>query len=509
MKGRYVIPGLIDGHIHIESSMLLPHNFGMAVIRWGTTTVVTDPHEIANVLGMDGIRLMQASAELGPIDVRIMVPSSVPATDMETSGAEITTKDIEKLLKENGVTGLAEMMHFPGVVSGQQNELDKIEAAYGKPIDGHSPGLTGKDLNAYIASGIMSDHECTTAQEAYEKLSAGMHIMIREGSTAKNLETLLPVVNEKNAMRFMLVTDDVHPDTLLTGHLNNSLKKAIKLGLDPITAIRMATLNPAVYFGLRNLGAVAPGYQADIVVLDDLVSFLPYRVYKKGELAAEKGKLVKDLPTENFPVMTSMNAVLTEKPFQIKARKDKARVIEVIPGQIITRKVINNIKLENGFVVSDPENDILKVAVIERHTGSGNISIGLVKGFNLTGGALASSVAHDSHNIIVVGANDTDMERAVIEVISMGGGLAVAEEGKIVASLALPVAGLMSDSNLEYVVNLIHELNDAAFRLGCKLGEPFMMMSFLSLPVVPELRITDKGLVDVNKFKFVPLFGED
>ncbi len=509
LQGRYAAPGFIDGHVHIESSMLLPHNFGRVVIKWGTTTVVTDPHEIANVLGFDGIRLMQASAELGPVEVKITVPSCVPATEMETAGAVLGTAEIKKLLPEKDIIGLAEMMNFPAVINGLPEALEKIRAAAGRPVDGHAPGLTGHGLNAYIAAGIMSDHECTTVDEAREKLNAGMYIMIREGSTAKNLKALLPAVNPRNTGRFMIVTDDVHPDDLLTGHLNLALKKAVELGLDPLSAVRMVTINPAVYFGLRNLGAVAPGYQADLVIMDDLTEFKPFRVYKKGELVAQAGKPAKDWPLENFPVMTKMNVSLPAEPFSIKARSAKVRAIRIIQGQIITREEIAGPKIEDGYAVSDTANDMLKAAVVERYTGSGNIGLGFVRGFGLLRGALASSVAHDSHNIIAVGADDGDMEAAVREIINMGGGLAVAGGGRVRARLPLPVAGLMSVDDAQTVAIQIEELKRAAGELGCKLAEPFMAMSFLSLPVIPDLKITDKGLVDVNRFIFTPLFKED
>ncbi|PKM81836.1 MAG: adenine deaminase [Firmicutes bacterium HGW-Firmicutes-14] len=509
LEGRYAAPGFIDSHIHIESSMLLPHNFGRVVIRWGTTTVVTDPHEIANVLGIDGIRLMQASAELGPVDVRIMVPSCVPATDMETAGAQLGAAEIERLLKETGIIGLAEMMNFPGVVNRFPDVLEKIRAAWGRPIDGHAPGLVGKDLNTYVAAGISSDHECTSLEEACAKLRAGMYIMIREGSTAKNLETLLPAVNERNASRFMLVTDDANPEDLLHGHLNLTLKKAVALGLDPVTALRMVTINPAQYFGFRTAGALGPGYQADVVVLDDLTEFKPYRVYKKGTVVAREGIPVKDWPLKNFPVMTSMNVTLPEEPFKIKARKDNVKVIGIIPGQIVTRNLSETPKIIDGNAVSDIDKDLLKVAVVERHTGSGNVGLGFVHGFGLKKGALASSVAHDSHNIIVVGTDDHDMEKAVQEIINMGGGLTVVGEGRVLARLPLPVAGLMSADEVNTVLKGINELKKEARALGCILDEPFMALSFLSLPVIPDLKLTDKGLVDVGKFKFVPLFGKD
>ena len=509
LEGRYLTPGFIDGHIHIESSMLLPHNFGSTVLRWGTTTVVSDPHEIANVLGLDGITLMKASAALTPLDILFMAPSCVPATGMETAGANLGPSDVREMLEQEGLAGLAEVMNFPGVVAGSPEVLEKILAARGRPVDGHAPGLTGMALNAYAAAGVQSDHECTTADEALEKLAAGMHIMIREGSTAKNLEALLPTVSQVNWPGFMLVTDDAHPDELLTGHLNTTLRKAVQLGMDPVTAVRLVTINPARYFNLRGMGAIAPGYQADLVAVDDLTQFKPYLVLKKGIIKVQAGVPAEEPPAENFPVMTSMNVNLPEKPFQIKAAGQRVKCIGLVPGQIVTRKLSACPKFINGFAEPDIEQDILKIAVVERHQGSGNIGLGFVRGFGLTSGALASSVAHDSHNIIVIGTNDRDMERALQEIINMGGGLAVVA-GEQVSGISLPVAGLMSDGSAAEVAAALQGLKTAAAQqLGCPLADPFMALSFMSLPVIPELKITDQGLVDVNAFQFTPLFEED
>ncbi len=506
LAGSYVTPGFIDGHIHIESSMLLPHNFGRAVIVWGTTTVVTDPHEITNVLGTDGIKLMQASAQLGPIDVEMMIPSCVPATSMETSGARLEAGDIQELFHQGGFRGLAEMMNFPGVISGVPEVMDKLRSASGSIIDGHSPGLTGRELNTYIAAGTGSDHECITAAEAMEKMGLGMYIMIREGSTAKNMAALLPAVNTLNYARFMLVTDDAHAADLLRGHINLLLKKAVAAGLDPVTALRMVTLNPAEYFRLEKQGAVAPGYRADLVVLDSLTDFYPLMVFKDGLLAAENGQPASPWPGVNFPVMTAMDVKLEDNPFKIRAEGDQVRVIGLVPGQLFTGSLTKSPLVVDGYAVSDTLNDILKIAVIERHQGSGNVGLGFVQGLGLQRGAIASSVAHDSHNIIVVGCNDADMEAAAREVINFGGGMAVASEGRVTAGLPLPVAGLMADGDAREVSLKISELKKAASNLGCSLDEPFMAMSFLALPVIPELKITDKGLVDVNKFDFVSLF---
>ena len=509
LQGRYLTPGFIDGHIHIESSMLLPHNFGRTVIRWGTTTVICDPHEIANVLGMEGIALMKASADLSPLDIIFMAPSCVPATDMETSGTHLGPGDIRTMIEDQGLAGLAEVMNFPGVIAGSPEVLEKILAAHGRTVDGHAPGLTGKALNAYVAAGVQSDHECTTAGEALEKLAAGMHIMIREGSTAKNLEALLPVVSQGNWPGFMLVTDDIHPDELVFGHLNTTLRKAVRLGMDPVTAVRLVTINPARYFNLRRLGAIAPGYQADLVAVDDLKQFNPYLVLKKGIIIAQAGALVIEPPKENFPVVTTMNVKLRENPFQIKAAGSRVKCIGLVWGQIVTTKMSVSPRIVNDFAVQDIERDLLKIAVVERHHGTGNIGLGFVNGFGLNGGALASSVAHDSHNIIVVGTNDRDMEKAAQEIINMGGGMAVVDGEQLIAGISLPVAGLMSDCSAGEVASTLQGLKKAAADLGCKLTDPFMVMSFISLPVIPELKITDKGLVDVNTFEFTSLFEED
>ncbi len=506
LAGSFVTPGFIDGHIHIESSLLLPHNFARAVVVWGTTTVVTDPHEITNVLGTDGIRLMQSSSELGPVNIEMMVPSCVPATEMETSGARLGADDIEGLFQTGDFRGLAEMMNFPGVVYGDSGVIKKLSRASGTIIDGHSPGLTGRELNTYIAAGIKSDHECTTVTEALEKLGLGMFIMIREGSTAKNMEALLPAVNSKNFSRFMLVTDDAHAEDLLCGHINLLLRKAVASGLDAVTALRMVTLNPASYFRLDGYGAVAPGYRADMVVIDSLTEFNPLMVFKDGRLVAQNGQPAAPWPPVSFPVMTSMDVKLPDKLFLIKAESKQARVIGINPGQLFTDSLIRSPGVADGYAVSDTVDDILKIAVVERHRGTGNIGVGFVHGFGLKRGAIASSVAHDSHNIIVIGTTDTDMEAAVREVIKFGGGLAAASDGRILAGLPLPVGGLMAEGDAREVAQKYAGLKKAAKELGCSLDEPFMAMSFLALPVIPEIKITDKGLVDVKKFGFVPLF---
>ena len=518
LKGRFLMPGFIDAHVHIESSMVGVGEYARAVLPHGVTTIVTDFHEIANVMGIKGIHLMRAGGgplakgiESIPLNLFVMLPSCVPATPLETAGAEIRADDLKDLMQEQWVAGLGEMMNFPGVLYGDPEVLKKIEMAQGKRIDGHAPGLSGKELSAYIAAGISSDHECTRRDEAEEKLRLGMYIMIREGSTAKNLEELIHIVTPRNARRCMLVTDDCHPADLITeGGVDHCVRKAIQLGLDPIIAIQMATINPARYFPLPGIGVIAPGYQADLVVIEDLREFKINQVFKAGRLVAEKGKILAGIIDENKAKAENTFNVprISAAHFRIKAQGSKTKVIEIIPQQIITKKTVQTVKTKEGWAVADLGQDILKIAVVERHQGTGNIGLGFVKGFGLRDGAIASSVAHDSHNIVVIGANDADMAQAVQGVVEMHGGLIAVTEGKTLASLALPIGGLMSDQSIEEVRNGLNRLQQTVKEMGCKLEEPFMALSFLALPVIPELKITDKGLVDVTQFKIVPLFGD-
>lgn len=509
LRGMLVTPSFIDGHVHIESSMVSPPEYARLVVPNGTGSVICDPHEIANVLGVTGIQYMLATTEKLPLNVYVMAPSSVPATDMETSGAVIGPAEIKSLLAHDRVLGLAEMMNYPGVVQGRPEVLEKLELAINHKVlvDGHAPGLTGKQLYAYIGAGIRSEHEVTTVKEAVEKLRAGMFLMIRHGSTAKNLADLLPVITEQNSRRCMFVSDDLHTKDLLEqGHMNYILRRAVNYGLDPVTAIRMVTINPAEYFGLRHLGAVAPGYRADLVVLENLESFRPYYVFSKGQLVAEKGKYLQEGQPDELPAVLVMNVNLSSEPFKIRARGEKARVIEVIPGQIVSGRNSLPVKEENGEIRADTARDILKIAVVERYQGTGRVGVGLVRGFGLKAGALASTVAHDSHNIVVVGTSDEDMELAVNKLIATGGGQVVVESGGVKAILPLPIAGLMSDLTATEVAARVKDLHEAAKNLGCKLQAPFMTMAFLALPVIPDLKITDKGLVDVKSFNMVDLF---
>jgi len=513
VKGDFLCPGLIDGHVHIESSMVTIPEFARSVLPNGTTSVVIDPHEIANVLGQEGIRFMVESAKGIPLNIFMMVPSCVPATHMETSGATLKAADLKPLLKKTWAIGLAEMMNFPGVIFRDPEVLRKIEMAEGKRIDGHAPMLSGKGLYAYLTAGIRSDHECTTPKEAKEKLKNGMRIMIREGTTARNLRSLIPLVHPKNSRYFFFVTDDRHPKELLEeGHIDSMVRQAVRWGLDPILAIQMATLNAAEYFRLDDLGAIAPGYRADIISFDHLGRFQIKRVFKDGKLAAENGNMLsRPIHRKKGPKHSGSVRVKPFKKDALLLRSDQslAKVIQLIPDQIVTKKAMQRVLLKDGVAHPNVKEDILKIAVVERHKATGNIGIGFVQGFGLKKGAIGSSVAHDSHNIVLVGTNDADMLKAVEVIQTMKGGLAAVSDGKVLASLPLPIAGLMSETSVAEVNAQLEAVQRAAKNMGCKIPDPFMTLSFLSLPVIPELKLTDKGLVDVNQFKFVPLFGEN
>lgn len=511
LKGKFLCPGFIDGHVHIESSMVEVAEFARTVVPLGTTTVIIDPHEIANVLGSDGILFMLKSSKYNPLNVYMMLPSCVPSTDLETAGSELKALDLYPFLSDKWVLGLGEVMNYPAVLKADEDVMDKIKIVSGKRIDGHAPGVSGKDLAAYVATGIRSDHESTTVEEAREKLRMGMWVMLREGSTTRNLRDLLPLVAEENVDRFFFVTDDRNPrDLLAEGHINYMVKLAVESGLKPALVIRMATLNAAQYFQLDQLGAVAPGYIADLVVLKDFKSCQVCQVFKNGKLVAEDGKpLYEPPPQRKFTLRSTINTHwLEEKHFQIPARGRTANVIGLIPGQITTKHLHLKVKAEDGLVVADTKRDLLKLAVIERHEASGNVGLGLVKGFGLKKGALASSVAHDSHNLIILGTNDRDMMEAAIQIIRMKGGLTVVSDGKVVDSLPLPIAGLMSEESITGVKTKLDDLHRAALKLGCRVKDPLSALSFLSLPVVPALKLTDRGLVDVEKFKLIGLFEE-
>jgi len=514
LQGNYLAPGLIDGHTHIESSMLHPARYAQAVVPRGTLTVVTDLHEIANVCGLKGIKFVIDWAQKLPLDMLFMAPSCVPATTLETSGAQIGTEEVKGLLTSPNVIGLGEVMNFPGVLSGDEKVLNKIIASQGSVIDGHAPGLRGKELNAYIAAGIFSDHECTTLKEGKEKLERGMYLMIREGSSEKNLDALLPLVTDNTYKRCFFVVDDRScSDLLHEGDIDWVLREAISKGLEPIRALQMATINTAEYFRLYDRGAIAPGYLANLVTITDLSKLEIDMVFYKGKLVARQGRLLFSLPqlkTNSYQLTANTVRIkpLTIELLSLRAKRSNLTeetfpIIEIVPGQIATKKRVEKVKVVDGMIVPDLEKDILKLVVVERHKASGNIGLGLVKGFGLKQGALASSVAHDSHNIIAVGANDFDILKAIEEIERSQGGLVACANHKVLASLPLPIAGLLSPEPLVVVVAQFEKLEKAAASLGNLPPAPFSILSFLALPVIPELRLTDLGLVDVVAFKLI------
>lgn len=502
VSGKLVLPGFIDAHIHLESSMVTPAEFAKAVVAHGTTTVITDPHEITNVMGIDGVEYMIQASQNLPIDVHFMMPSCVPATEIDESGAELDCKDIDLYLDNKKVLGLAEMMNYVGVINGDKNVLSKIvtSQAHHKKIDGHAPELSGNDLNAYIAAGVYSDHECSTFENALEKLRKGQFIMIREGTAAHNLKALMPLLTQQYYSRCMFATDDKHPsDLLYGGHIDYIVKQALKNGADPIVALKTATHHAARYFLLNNKGAIASGYLADIVVVDNLEDFNVETVFKCG-------KLVFDGEVKDFSAPT-VDEKLAEKCFDTfhldsvtpsSFKVDgKLGLIGLVGGELLTRNLGTADKI-------DVENDILKIACIERHKGTNHIGVGYVKGYSLKSGAVATSVAHDSHNIITVGCNDDDIAVAVNAIKDSKGGIAVVEKGKIKALLELPIAGLMSDEPLTTVNEKLENAKLSAYELGAdKSIDPFMTLSFLSLPVIPSLRITTKGVFDAENWKML------
>ena len=517
LEGKYLCPGFIDGHIHIESTMMIPPSLAEAVLPHGTTAVVTDPHEIANVCGVDGIKYMLEMSENIPLRVFVMIPSCVPATCFDESGAVLNAEDIEDLYKEERVLGLAEMMNYPGVIYNDAPTMDKVNACVkkGKPVDGHAPLLSGKDLDKYISAGINSDHECSTAEEAVEKLSKGQWIMIRQGSAAKNLEKLLPLFENPYYQRCVLATDDRNPaDIISEGHIDNIVRLAIKEGKDPVRAIKMATLNPALCFGIRRMGAIACGYKADMLVLNDLESIDIKDVYSNGIKIVNDGQLsVFEFPrAEDVITGSVLNSFhmpdLTREDFIIEKKGSKCRVIEVIPGEILTNELITNIDFDNNNGI-DTDKDILKLAVIERHKNTGHKGVGFIKGIGIKNGALAGSVSHDSHNLIVIGSSEEDMAVAANHIKKIGGGLCVVSEGRVISEVRLPVAGLMSTESAEVIARANVDLRENAARIGINEGiEPFMNMAFVSLSVIPTLKMTTQGLVNVDDFKRVDLFAD-
>jgi adenine deaminase len=513
LQDRYVCPGFIDAHVHVESSLVCPREFARAVVPCGVTTIVSNPHEIANVLGVEGVRFMMRDARYAPLDHLFTIPSSVPATSLATSGARLTSEDIGMLLREPGMVGLGEVMNYTGVVSGDRRILGEIGMCRGFPIDGHCPGLSGRELNAYAATGIASEHECTTVEEAREKLRKGMKIFIREGSVARNLKTLLPLVTSYNERWLCFCTDDRRlSDLMEEGSIDHLVRMAIAGGVPPIMAIRMATLNPAEHFRLYDRGVIAPGRRADLTVFRDLNDPRPELVYYSGVAAARDGTMVTSGPAaaggmDEAKIRDTIHVDWSGVDFRIPAEGKRIRVIGIVRDQLITESVIMEPLIKNGYAESDPARDLLKIAVIERHRASGRVGIGFVRGVGLKRGAMAGTVAHDHHNIIVIGADDLSMKTAVEAAAVAGGGQAVADGSTILALLPLPIAGLMSDRPIEVVRDQAASLADALKKLGSPLYDPFMTMSFLGLEVIPCLKLTDFGLVDVSLQKVVPLFA--
>jgi adenine deaminase len=499
--GRWVVPGFIDAHMHLESSKLLVDEFARLVLPLGTTAVVADPHEIANVLGTDGVHWLLDACDEVPLDVFVMASSCVPASDFESPRRALSTGDLEGLLRRRRVIGLAEMMNFPGVISGDERELAKLELDGAAHVDGHAPGVLDKQLNAYAAAGIRSDHEAYTAEEGRQRLRAGMWLLIREASAARNLEALLPVVREFGSSRIAFCTDDREPEHIVDeGHINSMVRAAVAQGIAPEDAIVMASHNGAVWHGLAHLGAVAPGYQADLLVLPDLESFQPDVVLKRGARVGEVHR--PEVP--EWVKHTVRIAPTTPEDFALPSNGGPARVIGVIPDQIVTEALVEEPTTRDGQAVADAERDLAKIVVVERHLGTGRIGVGLVRGFGLSGGALASTIAHDAHNIVVVGMSDDDIQLAVERLTALGGGIIVVADAEVKAELPLPVAGLLADLPLDEVVAASRACVEAARELGCTLPSPFQSMAFLALSVIPSLKLTDRGLVDVDAFELVP-----
>lgn len=504
--GRYLLPGLIDGHIHIESTLLTPPGFARAVAMRGTAAVVCDPHEIANVQGREGIEYMIRASENLPVSIYLTVPSCVPATSLENSGALLTAEDVRYFITTypDRVLGLAEMMNFQGILFKDPAIMAKLDAAAGMVVDGHAPLLTEKDLNAYAIAGPQSDHECSNCREAYEKLRAGMHVMMREGSLERNMEDLLEAVNDFNAQNISIVSDDRNAlDLRNNGHLDYALRRAVALGMPPLRAVQMASINTARYFGLSSRGAIAPGYRADCILVEDLNDFAIHQVFLQGTP-------VEECDFESSPLSAPGNSIhisgnIDEHLFLPETGSGQIRVMGVTPGQLLTKARTVTPLLINGVPVADPQRDLCKLTVIERHRATGSHATAFVQGLGLQNGALAGTVAHDSHNLIVAGMNDADMVRAVQELVTLGGGFVAVKDGKVLARLPLPVAGLMSNKPLNEVAADFTSLELATKELGC-LYNPLMLISFLALPVIPHLKLTDRGLVDVDTFDFTSLW---
>ena len=512
LQGAYVLPGLIDAHLHIESAMVDPVEFARAVLTRGTTTVIADPHEIANVAGLKGVEYMLRYTEGIPLNIYMMLPSCVPATDLSTSGAVVDVMDMIGFVEKHPrVLGLGEVMNFPGVINGDRDLLTKIELIRHKykKIDGHSPGLTGKPLNAYISAFIRSDHESSFLDEAKEKLARGMQVLIREGSSARNMEALLPLINEYTYPHLSFCTDDKHPGDILTeGHIDYIVRKAIKKGIDPVIAIKMATINTARHYGLRSMGAISPGYKADMVITDSLEDFYPKMVMKDARIVAKEGKLITNVVGEPYFVEEVYNSFrcpkVTEDDIKVMRKGNKIKAIKVIDGDLLTDEIIFDVT--GNEVKSDVDRDMLKGVVVNRYTEEKKLGIGFITGVGLKRGAVATSVRHYAHNLLGIGTNDHDIVTALNRVIELKGGLVVVLDGRVIEELPLPIGGLMSDKKVEWVAEKIRDLKKAAKNLGAQLEDTFMTLAFVQLEVIPTLRLTDQGIVDVRDHKIVELF---
>lgn len=509
MEGMFLCPGFIDGHVHIESSMVTPGEFSKAIVPRGTTAIIADPHEIANVKGIEGIEYMLDESENLPLDVFIMLPSCVPATPFENAGDVLKADDLYELIDHPRVLGLGELMDFPSLLNCDKNVINKVTLAkkFKKFIDGHGPGIKDKELNGYVIPGIRTEHECTTKEEAVDRLRLGMHVMLREGSAARNLVDLLPAMTESSISRCFFCTDDRHPDDILQeGHIDNNIRLAIKNGVPPVKAIQMATINAATCYHLEGLGAIAPGYRADLVILRDLENVEIYQVYKEGKLVAQEGKALFESKKVNDSRMRNSVKIkpLHQACFEIDIGENQVNVIGLIPHSLVTKNLLRDVvKDEKGFKTKEGTR-LLKVAVIERHQRTGNIGVGLVEGLGLENGAIASSIAHDSHNIVVIGDNDRDVMVAVEHLQKIGGGISIASQGNVIQSLSLPIGGIMSDQPLDTLQHRLSAMLNIAYEMGVsKDYDPFMTLSFLALPVIPELKITDLGLFDVVNYKFI------
>ena len=512
-RGKYAAPGFIDSHIHIESCYVTPEEISRLLVPHGAATIIADPHEIVNVCGIPGLDYMMEAAKDAALDIKYMLPSCVPSTSFEHAGAIVDAAQMEEPIRRGNVLGLGEFMDYPGVISASDSVLEKLLVAKkaGKLIDGHAPSVAGLELNAYAAAGIQGDHECSTVEEMNDRLERGMYVLMRQGSACHNLRTLVKGVTPENSRRCLLCSDDRQPKTIFSeGHMDNHLRICVEEGLDPVTAIRMATLNAAECFRLHDRGALAPGYRADIVLLDDLRDFRVRKVWLGGTLCAEDGRYLPQVHRHDAAAVRGSIRLkdFSAEKFKMHLTSNKVNVIGILPGGVVTKKDTAEIRLDaDGEFVWQPEQDIVKVAVLERHHYTGNVACGFLKGYGIQAGAVALSVAHDSHNIIVCGVSDQEMESAVLALEKQQGGIVLVKDGQVIASMPLPIAGLMSDQSGEWVEQKLTEIHEKAFsQLGIQTGvEPVMTLCFMSLPVIPEMKLTDMGLFDVTKFHFIPV----